>query len=166
FDYEKAKWFNQQYLKARSNVELAAAVKKDIEAAGFTLGDNKLAEYCGLIKERATFTNDIVSIGVYLYKDIQYYDDETIRKKWKPEIKTKWDEYITGKDLSALGADTMMNEFIAFTGLKTGEIMPVLRVALAGVLQGPPVVDMAKFLGAKGTAERLKKSFDYFESVR
>lgn len=166
FDYEKAKWFNQQYLKARSNVELAAAVKKDIEAAGFTLGDSKLAEYCGLIKERATFITDVVTLGMYLYKDIQYYDDETIKKKWKPEIKTKWDEYVASKDLSALEADVMMNEFITFTGLKTGEIMPVLRVALAGILQGPPVVDMAKFLGAKGTAERLKKSFDYFESVR
>ena len=58
-----------------------------------------------------------------------------------------------------------MNEFITFTGLKTGEIMPVLRVALAGVLQGPPVLEMAKFLGSAGTAERLKKSFEYFETV-
>ena len=104
-------------------------------------------------------------MGSFLYKDIESYDIETIKKKWKPEIKSKWDEYISGKDVTTLSPDVMMNEYIAFTGLKTGEVMPVLRVALAGVLQGPPVLDMAKFLGSAGTAERLKKSFEYFETV-
>jgi glutamyl/glutaminyl-tRNA synthetase len=165
FDYEKAKWFNQQYLKSKSNEELATAIKDKITAAGFTLSNEKLAEYCGMTKERATFLNDIVTIGNFLYLDIQSYDTETIKKKWKPEIKTKWDEYIAGKDLSAIAPDVMMNEYIAFTGLKTGEVMPILRVALAGVLQGPPVMDMAKFLGSEGTANRLKKSFEYFETV-
>ena len=165
FDYEKAKWFNQQYLKTKPNEELAAAIKDKMTAAGFTLSDEKLTEFCGLMKERATFLNDLTSMGSFLYKDIESYDIETIKKKWKPEIKSKWDEYITGKDVTALSPDVMMNEYIAFTGLKTGEVMPVLRVALAGVLQGPPVLDMAKFLGSEGTAERLKKSFEYFETV-
>jgi len=164
FDYEKAKWFNQQYLKAKTNEELAAAVKEQIHAAGFTLSDEKLADYCGLVKDKATFLNDIVPSADFLYKGISSYDQETIKKKWKPEIKIKWDEYIAGKDLS-VAPDILMNEFITFTGLKTGEIMPVLRVALAGVLQGPPVLEMAKFLGSAGTAERLKKSFEYFETV-
>ncbi len=165
FDYDKAKWFNQQYLKSRSNHELAVAIKKDIHAAGFTLNDEKLEEYCGLIKERATFLNDLVPLGNFLYKDIAVYDIETIKKKWKPEIKAKWDEFISGKDLSVIAPDIFINDFIIFTGLKTGEIMPVLRVALAGVLQGPPVIEMAKFLETAGTAERLKKSFEYFETV-
>jgi glutamyl-tRNA synthetase len=165
FDYEKAKWFNHQYLKAKSNTELAAAIKPQMQAAGFALSDEKLEEYCGMVKERSTFLNDLVTISPFLYKDIESYDTETIRKKWKPEIKTKWREYIAGKDLSGMAPDTLINDFITFTGLKTGEIMPVLRVSLAGVLQGPPVLDMAKFLGAQGTADRLKKSFEYFETV-
>jgi glutamyl-tRNA synthetase len=165
FDYEKAKWFNQQYLKSKTNRELAEAIKSQIHAAGFTLSDDKLEEYCGLVKERATFLNDLVPIGNFLYKDIASYDTETIRKKWKPEIKGRWEEFISGKDISGLAPDIFMNEFITFSGLKTGEVMPVLRVALAGVLQGPPVVEMAKFLGTQGTVERLKKSFDYFETV-
>lgn len=170
FDYEKAKWFNQQYLKSKSNHELAEAIKDQIHAAGFPLSDAKLEEYCALVKERATFLNDLVPtggfllIGGFLNKEPDY-DDEAIKKKWKPEIKTKWEEYISGKDFSNTAPDIFINEFITFTGLKTGEIMPVLRVALAGVLQGPPVVEMAKFLGTQGTSERLKKSFEYFETV-
>ena len=165
FDYEKAKWFNQQYLKHRSNEDLAKGVKQLMTEAGSTLSDEKLAEYCGIVKERATFLNDIVGIGSFLYQDISSYDTDTIRKKWKPEIKTKWNEYITGRDLSAIAPDIMINDFISFTELKTGEIMPVLRVALAGILQGPPVLEMAKFMGTANTAIRLKKSFDYFETV-
>jgi glutamyl-tRNA synthetase len=165
FDYEKAKWFNQQYLKSKSNKELAEAIKDQIHAAGFTLSDAKLEEYCALVKERATFLNDLVAIGSFLYQEIAYYDTDTIKKKWKPEIKTKWEEFISGKNMSDILPDILTNEFIIFTGLKTGEIMPVLRVALAGVLQGPPVIEMAKFLGTEGTVSRLKKSFDYFETV-
>ena len=165
FDYEKAKWFNHQYLKSKSNQELAAAIKGQIHAAGFTLSDAKLEEYCALVKERATFLNDIVPIGNFLYKEIASYDTDTIKKKWKPEILVKWNEFTAGKNISEIAPDIFINEFITFTGLKTGEIMPVLRVALAGVLQGPPVVEMAKFLGTEGTSARLKKSFEYFETV-
>ena len=89
---------------------------------------------------RCTFLNDLVSAGPFLYKDIVSYDNETIKKKWKPEIASKWDEYLADKDLTVMSPETLMNDFITYTGLKTGEIMPVLRVALAGVLQGPPAV--------------------------
>ncbi len=165
FDFEKAKWFNQQYLKSKDNSELAAAIKDKMIAAGSTLSDEKLGEYCGLVKERCTFLNDLVGAGTFLYQDISSYDTETIKKKWKPEIAAKWDEYLIGKDINTTAPDALMNDFITYTGLKTGEIMPVLRIALAGVLQGPPVVEMAKFLGSAGTATRLKKSFDYFNTV-
>ena len=124
-----------------------------------------MEQYCALIKERATFLNDLVPIGNFLYQEIANYDTDTIKKKWKPEIKVKFEEFISGADISSRAPDIFINEFITFTGLKTGEIMPVLRVALAGVLQGPPVVEMAKFLDTAGTTARLKKSFEYFETV-
>lgn len=165
FDYEKAKWFNQQYLKNTSNEVLAKAIENDALAAGFTLGTEKLEAYCGLIKERATFTNDLLSLGTYLYKDIANFDTETIKKKWKPEIKTKWNTFIEGKDFSTLDGGELMHDFIAFTELKAGEVMPILRIALAGVLQGPPVMEMAKFLGVETTIKRISTSFDYFETV-
>jgi glutamyl-tRNA synthetase len=150
FDYEKAKWFNQQYLKSKPNEELAAAIKDKMTAVGFTLSDEKLAEFCGLMKERATFLNDLASMGTFLYKDIESYDIETIKKKWKPEIKTKWDEYISGKDVSRVNPDVLMNEYIAFTGLKTGEVMPILRVALAGVLAGSTCAGYGQISGVGG----------------
>jgi hypothetical protein len=36
---------------------------------------------------------------------------------------------------------------------------------LAGTMQGPPVFDMMNLLGKEKTVERLKKSFDYFDSL-
>ena len=165
FDYEKAKWFNQQYLKSKSNAELAQAVKPTISAAGFALDDTKLEEYCGMVKERCTFLNDIITAGSFLYHEIAHYDIDTIKKKWKPEINTKWNEYLASADTNSIAADALIHDFVAMAGFKTGEIMPILRVALAGILQGPPVADMAKFLGTEGTKCRIKKSFDYFDTV-
>eukprot|EP01034_Spumella_vulgaris_P003951 gene3951-5058_t len=39
FDFEKAKWFNREYLRSHSDAELAQAVRPTVEAAGFTPSD-------------------------------------------------------------------------------------------------------------------------------
>jgi glutamyl-tRNA synthetase len=165
FDYEKAKWYNQQYLKAKSNEQLAALIKSQMIAAGFNDTEEQLALYCGLVKERCTFLNDLVNAGPFLYREIENYDQDTIKKKWKLEIAHKLEEYLALPTNRELGAEDWTNGFISYTGLKTGEIMPVMRVALAGVLQGPPVIEMAKYLGTVGIINRLKKSFEYFKSI-
>ncbi|MFN8309576.1 MAG: glutamate--tRNA ligase [Chitinophagales bacterium] len=165
YDFEKAKWFNQQYLKAKPNAELAAAIKDKMQAAGFNSSDEKLEVYCGLIKERATFLNDLITAGEYLYKEISFYDVEALKKKWKPEVIEKWNAYLAAEGTTSKSADALINDFMQFTTWKTGEIMPLLRIALAGILQGPPVVDMAKFLETQGTINRLSSSFKKMEEL-
>jgi glutamyl-tRNA synthetase len=165
FDYEKAKWFNQQYLRTTADTDLAQAIAPQMAAAGFTLGMDKLVEYCALIKERATFINDLTSIGTYLYKDIAKYDTDTIAKKWKPEIAIKWHEYTALHPILADTAHEWLDGYMKHTGLKTGEVMPMLRIALAGVLQGPPVADMIRYMGAEAANARVKHSFDFFENL-
>lgn len=166
FDYEKAKWFNHQYLKSRPDGELADQIRERMQLAGFALGDEKLEQYCALMKERATFINELITLGQFLYKEIEHFDTDTIKKKWKPVIAEKWQEYSANAVVHEGTPEALINGFISFTGLKTGEIMPVLRVALAGILQGPPVLDMAAFLGTRATAARLKNSFEFFETVQ
>ncbi|MDF1673654.1 MAG: glutamate--tRNA ligase, partial [Vicingaceae bacterium] len=59
FDPDKTKWFNEQYLRAKSNEELAQLVKPLVEEKGYTYADDSfLAGVCGLMKERATFVQD------------------------------------------------------------------------------------------------------------
>ncbi len=42
FDYEKAKWFNQQFLRLQTDAQLAALVRPLVDAAGFVVNDEKM----------------------------------------------------------------------------------------------------------------------------
>jgi len=62
FDPEKTRWFNAQYLRNKSNEELAAFVKPLVAEKGFAMpSDSFLSQYCGLMKERAVFINDLLA---------------------------------------------------------------------------------------------------------
>lgn len=169
YDYEKAKWFNHQYLKALPDAELATAIKDRASAKGYTFTEEYLTEFCRLMKDRATFLNDLLEQGYYFFEDIKTYDLDTLKKKYKKEQRPVLDELTevvnTAADFTSPGLEKSVKDFMGAKGLKPGEVMPLLRLALAGTMQGPTVFDMMALLGKEQTVARLKKSFDYFDSL-
>jgi glutamyl-tRNA synthetase len=169
FDFEKAKWFNHQYLKGKDDSELALTIKPQIEAARYVYDTAYVTEFCRLMKERATFTNDLLQMGYYFFEDIKIWDNDTIKKKYNPQSRDKFEALINTLnedfEFKTLNLEKRIKDFAAEKGWKMGEVMPVLRLALAGTMQGPPVFEMMNLLGKEKTLARLKKSFDYFDSI-
>jgi glutamyl-tRNA synthetase len=169
YDYEKAKWFNHQYLKAKDDAELARVIEPQIIAKGYTFDFEFAKEFCRLMKERATFTNDLLEMGYYFFEDIKEYDLETIKKKYSKENRSRFDAVTDAVnnvvDFKPAEVEKAVKEYATANAIKIGEIMPVLRLALAGTMQGPPVFDMMGLLGKEKSVARLKKSFNYFDSL-
>jgi glutamyl-tRNA synthetase len=169
FNFDKAKWFNHQYLKDKPDAELATAIKDRASAKGYTFTEEYLTEFCRLMKDRATFLNDLLEQGYYFFEDIKTYDLDTLKKKYKKEQRPVLDELTevvnTAADFTSPGLEKAVKDFMGAKGLKPGEVMPLLRLALAGTMQGPTVFDMMALLGKEQTVARLKKSFDYFDSL-
>lgn len=121
------------------------------------------------MKERATFTNDLLEMGYYFFTDIKTYDHETIKKKYNKENRTRFNQVIevinTLDDFNTASVEKAVKDFAAANNIKIGEIMPVLRVALAGTMQGPPVFDMMNLLGREKSTARLTQSFNYFDTL-
>jgi glutamyl-tRNA synthetase len=169
FDYEKAKWFNQQYLKHKTDEELALAIKDQLTAKGYSFDLLFVTEYCRLMKERAVFLNDLPTLGTYFFDDIENYDNDSICKKYKRENRNIFediaDKLATADDFSHQTLETVVKTYITDNGLKMGEIMPVLRLALAGTMQGPTIFDMMALLGKEKSVARIKKSLNYFDTI-
>jgi glutamyl-tRNA synthetase len=167
FDYDKAKWYNQQYLHAADGAELARLVRPLAEAKGYQVSDDYLAKACHLMKGRATFLPDLVEQAPFLFNDVQVFDNENIAKRWKPESRPVFealaDHVKAQPDFEAAALEACVKEFMAGQGLKPGEVMPILRLALAGTMQGPGVYEMMELLGNDRTVERLTKAFAYFD---
>lgn len=166
FDFEKAKWFNQQYLKEHPDAELAELIRPYAEQKGYTADSQFMARFCGMIKERAVFLVDFMEMGYYFFEDVKGYDEATLKKKWKNERKeiflnlTERLQNLNKFELAEIEACTkgLMHDF----QLGMGDVGPILRIALAGHMQGPPVFEMMELLGKNKVVARLQKAFEYF----
>ncbi|MFN8286421.1 MAG: glutamate--tRNA ligase [Chitinophagales bacterium] len=169
FDFEKAKWFNHQYLKNKPDAELAQAIKGQIVAKGYQFEEAFATEFCRLMKERAVFLNDLLEEGYYFFTDITSYDTDTLKKKYNKEKRAVFNGVVEAvsatADFSSAGFEKAVKDYLTANALKVGEVMPVLRLALAGTMQGPAVFDMMALLGKQKTVDRLNTSFNYFDSI-
>lgn len=159
FDYEKAKWFNQQYLMHTPNEVLADLVRPIAAEHGHTPDAAWLARFCGLMKERVTVLPDFWTKGSFLFQSPDTYDAATIAKKWKPEMSTLFGALpaVFRSATEAADIETAVKAAITEHQFKLGDVMPLLRIALAGSMQGPGVFDMAALLGSEVAAERIEK---------
>jgi len=160
FDYEKARWFNQKYIQAADNAVLASHIRPLAEAKGYHVSDEYLTRVAGLMKERVTFLHDFVETGYYLFEPVRDYDRETLQKKWNGDIPAVFavltEKVATFEPFNSTSLEEMVKQFIQDRSLKPGDILPLLRIALAGTMKGPAVFDMAEALGRDETVRRLE----------
>ncbi len=169
FDYDKARWFNQQYIQMMDVQQLAALVRPILAAQGIEPESSFLEDFCRLMKDRVVVLPDFLEKGAYFFQGVTQYDQTTVQKKWKPENRpvfqqlAKQLEQQWGSDPQQLKA--LVEVFMTENGLKTGEVLSMLRVALAGNMQGPAVFEMMAALGCSETIDRLEKAFEVFDSM-
>ena len=160
FDYEKAKWFNQKYIQAMSDAALAVLIRPYAEKQGYTTDLVYLEKVAAMMKERVSFMQDFTEQGYYLFEPVRAYDEETLAKKWNPALGPVFDKlsetFAAAADFSGAALEETVKQFIQTSGLKPGEVLPLLRIALAGTMKGPAVFDMAAALGREETLRRLK----------
>jgi glutamyl-tRNA synthetase len=156
FDPDKTKWFQQQHLRLRDNDVLANELKALVE------GDHSLEDLstvCGLMKERATFIQDILTEGGYLLEKPTSYDEKTVRKKWKEHAPALMQEWLTElKSIETFNAETIESTFKAFLEAREmgiGAVLPLFRLLVTGRGMGPSMFEIAEFLGKEECAERI-----------
>lgn len=169
FDIQKARHINQQYIFTKEISSLAANVKPFLEQKTKSpLVNNTvyLEKMVALMRERTTVLTDFWTNGSYFFEDVNSYDMDTVRKKWKPENTEKFSLLTANiaaiSDFTAANMEQSVKDFMLDSGLKMGEVMPMLRIALTGTMQGPMVFELAELLGQAKTVSRLQKGFAAF----
>ncbi len=164
FDYEKAKWFNQQYVRNTSNTVLAELIKPLIIEAGLTVSDEKLVKIVALVKERAIFPADIFTEGRFLLEAPQTFDEKLIAKKWNAEgagyVKELRDIFNRLSDFSAASTEGAFKDFLAAKGVGFGKVGPALRIAVTGLGMGPSLFDIFEILGKEEVIQRIDKALE------
>ncbi len=170
FDFDKAKWYNQQYVIQKTNAEIAKNLLPYIEANGYQVDMSFLEIFSGLMKERVHFISEMVEMGYYFFEPVKEYDHKTIKKKWKPERRPQFialkERLNNLEDYSAVAIEQEVKSFMSDNGFGFGDVLPILRVGLSGTMKGPAVFDMMSLIGKKEVSERLKLAYEFFDEIK
>lgn len=168
FDANKTKWFNQQYLRARANAELAEIFNKELSSKGIQAELKYVEEVCALIKEKAQFITEFWSLAFYFFEEPTEFDAEVIKKKWKDQVPafiTKLAEELKAlNDFSHTSIENKFKEVAEKEGIAPGSVMQILRVAISGVPAGPAIFEMIALIGKEKVIARLEKAISHFNA--
>lgn len=157
FDPEKAKWFNQQYLRAKSDHELSQVFKPILKEKGYEKDDAFMIDFCKLVKEKVQFVHEFWDHGKYIFEAPTSYDQKIMTKKWNDTSGTLFNSVLI--TFNSLDTWTSQNIHDAFEDLlkTTGKIdMQLLRVLITGVAGGPQLFDMLALIGKNEVIKRLE----------
>ncbi len=162
FDFEKAKWFNHEYIQTTSNDELETMFRPILEENGVTASKEFSRDVIGLIKNRAHLIDDFWDQGKFFFVAPTSYDAKTVKKRWKEETPTQLAELIelieTTNDFSSNNLETIVKQWIESKQYHLGNIMNALRLALVGEPKGPHIFDITALIGKEETINRLKRA--------
>jgi len=160
FDYEKAKWFNHEWIKRLPVDRWQLTVRKDFEERGIVITDDeKFKMVLELVKDRCTLLTDFYEQALFFFVAPEKINVESIKPKWNDEKKDffielikKWSEV---KDWQHDNLENIFKATAATHHLKPGDLMLPLRIMLVGDKFGPGVFDIATVIEKEETVKRI-----------
>jgi glutamyl-tRNA synthetase len=160
FDFEKAKWFNHNYIQEKNNAELARLFQPILIEKNIDFCEYYLEKVVGLIKERLNFLTDFWEQASFFFVQPDSYDENVIKKRWREDTPThlqaiKQIILDTNPFDKQVLHDKIM-EYIASHELNVGQIMNCLRLSIVGAAKGPDLFEIINLLGQKEIAKRIQ----------
>ena len=167
FDYEKAKWFNHEWIKKTEVRRLKSEVRILLNEKGITgIDDLMLAKVIDMVKDRCTLLTDFYDQSRFFFNAPGKWDIDSVKPKWN-EAKRNFFNLLIGKyaDCQVWEAHQLEAIFKEIAGelkLKPGELQLPFRIMLVGGKFGPPVFDIAQVLGKEETNSRIERALTVF----
>jgi glutamyl-tRNA synthetase len=176
FDFEKAKWFNHQYIQRTDDSILAELARPYIEEGLKNTTDSRLTTYLPaealakagdlrlivpLIKDRCTLLPDFWTQGHFFFATPEIKEEAAIKDKWNDNKQQFFTDWITALENSSTWThdtlETSFNDLLPKHNLKKGDVLLPLRIMLVGAKYGPGVFAISEIIGKEETIKRIKR---------
>ncbi|MDQ3142998.1 MAG: glutamate--tRNA ligase [Bacteroidota bacterium] len=168
FDYDKAKWFNQQYILQSSADEIKNEIEKEFYKHEINLEKVETEALYEMYKERVHLISDFYRMGKYLVMEIDFFDPDFPIKKWKKDWTSAYEKLKDQfENLSVFSKDELeqiIMEFMKLNQFKMGEVLPTLRYMISGMTTGPDIYKMLDSLGQDKVVQRIQNSLNSLRS--
>jgi glutamyl-tRNA synthetase len=173
FDYKKLEWFNAEYIKAKSDGELAElalpfAVRAGLfGGAGESPSDGQKAVFVkamGLVKERSSFLTDIPAKLGYLFarppvpEAAEFVPKKGTVEEARAALEKALPLVARLAERDDAEAEALVKAECEKEDVKIGDFLMPLRVAITGSRVSPPLFGSMRLLGAEECTVRIKEA--------
>jgi glutamyl-tRNA synthetase len=179
FDYKRLEWFNGQYIRMKSDAELAALCLPTAAAKGLFGADGAepsaeqrslFTAAMPLIRERLTFLHEAADKIAYLFGEPPLPAAQEFIPK-KSDLAETVNLLRLGRGLARplaeaaddADAEAFIKEQAEKNAVKLGDLMMPLRVAITGSRVSPPLFGSLRLLGAERSLARVDKALRLLE---
>jgi glutamyl-tRNA synthetase len=161
FDINKAKWYNQQYIRQKPDAELKQMLEDVLTKKDIAFDSGKTGEISQLLKERLTFAQDYWTEGKFFFIAPESFDAGIVASKWNQDailvtsaLKQALENF--NGNLTPEEAKHIFHTVLEQLGIKIGKVMQAVRLAITGVGAGPDLMHIISLLGKEETVKRLQ----------
>jgi len=163
FDYEKAKWFNHEWIKKSSSELLFPLVKPILEEKSISnINEPFLKTIIDLVKERCPLLDDFFQQSSYFFIAPEELDTEAVKPKWNEDKASFFNEICNQLNLlnewETTSIENSFKTLAAEKNIKPGELQLPMRIMLVGGKFGPAVFEIACLIGKEETIKRIKSA--------
>jgi glutamyl-tRNA synthetase len=165
FDFEKAKWFNHEWIQKKEVASYSLQVKGLLAEKGINITDDVYFEkVLELVKGRCTLLSDFYEQASYFFIAPTTWDVDAVKPKWTDDKNNFFIAFIEKiKVENNFTAEEIVKELATEKNIKPGELQLPMRIMLVGAKFGPAVFDIAPMIGKAETINRIEKALDVFE---
>ena len=168
FDFEKAKWYNHEWIKKTDNNSLLPQIKDLLaEQSISSVEENYLQNVLSAVKERLTYVSDFWSQASFFFVEPAQYDVDAVKPKWNGDKTTFFENmlqtFAQQEDWSAVALEPLFKAKVGESGMKIGELMLPYRIMLVGGKFGPDVFLITELLGKDAVISRVSKALTLFQ---
>ena len=162
FDADKLRWMNGTYIRALPPEELAGRLAPWLATSGAADPERVARPVAELVRERLTVLGDTIPMAGFLFATKLDYDVGALVPKRLDGARTaRVLERALGMVDAACGPDEAPAEQAFRTaadelGVKFGDLMMPVRVAITGARVSPPLFGSMRILGAETCRDRLR----------
>ena len=163
FDYQKLEWFNGSYMRKQTPEQFACLIEPVLNEAGFTAEPDLLGKIAPLVQERVKRLAEVPDMVRFLFQDPAPPEAEAlIPKKTEParalEALKKADALLG--QLTDLGeeAETKFRGLAEDMGLKLGDLLMPVRIAVTGSKVSPPLFGSIAAMGVDRARTRIGRA--------
>jgi glutamyl-tRNA synthetase len=171
FDYKKLDWFNGLYIRRLAAGRLAELLLPFLQREGLVADPPAAAEWervqamVPLVRERLILLSDIGALARFLFRPVAPAAEELVPRKMEParaaEALRRAEQLLEGfMERSDADNEARFRALAGELGLKLGDLLMPIRVAVTGSRASPPLFESVRLLGAEEARLRLRAALE------